>query len=107
LRALFANLHGIEQHLSHNGKPYHEFLRVATMSAGLYLLPAGAIDQQKPHRQDEVYYVIRGHARLKVGEEDWEVSAGSVIFVAAQVEHRFHDIKEELAVMVFFAPAET
>jgi quercetin dioxygenase-like cupin family protein len=41
------------------------------------------------------------------GEEDREVAAGSVIFVAAEVEHRFHDISEELAVLVFFAPAES
>jgi len=41
------------------------------------------------------------------GSEDREVSAGSVIFVAAQVGHRFYDITEELAILVFFAPAET
>ena len=32
---------------------------------------------------------------------------GSVIFVQAGVEHRFHDITEELLVLVFFAPAES
>ena len=51
---------------------------------------------------------MRGRARFKAGSsEDREVSAGSVIFVAAEVVHRFHDIKEELAVLVFFAPAES
>ena len=30
-----------------------------------------------------------------------------MIFVAAEVEHRFYDITEELAVLVFFAPAES
>jgi len=30
-----------------------------------------------------------------------------VLFVAAEVEHRFYDIKEEIAVLVFFAPAES
>jgi hypothetical protein len=35
------------------------------------------------------------------------VQPGSVIFVKAQVEHRFYDIQEELVVLVFFAPAET
>jgi hypothetical protein len=30
-----------------------------------------------------------------------------VLFVAAEVAHRFYDIQEELAVLVFFAPAET
>jgi quercetin dioxygenase-like cupin family protein len=54
-----------------------------------------------------MYYVVRGRGRFKAGEEDREVSAGSVIYVAAEVEHRFYDIAEELAVLVFFAPAET
>jgi quercetin dioxygenase-like cupin family protein len=35
------------------------------------------------------------------------VSAGSLVYVPAQVEHRFYSIEEELTVLVFFAPAET
>ena len=54
-----------------------------------------------------MYYVLRGKARFAAGDEDREISAGSVLFVAAEVEHRFYDIAEELAVLVFFAPAET
>lgn len=88
-------------------KLYHEFLRVPTMSAGLYVLPAGAPDPQSPHREDEMYYVVRGRARMKVGSEDQEIKPGSVIFVEAGVEHRFFDITEELQVLVFFAPAES
>jgi quercetin dioxygenase-like cupin family protein len=77
------------------------------MSAGLYVLAAGATDPQKPHHEDEMYYVIRGKGRFRAGDDDQEVSAGSVLFVAAEVEHRFYDITEELAVLVFFAPAES
>jgi len=77
------------------------------MSAGLYVLAAGATDMQRPHHEDEMYYVVRGRARFKVGGEDREVSTGSVIFVGADIEHHFYDIAEELAVLVFFAPAET
>jgi mannose-6-phosphate isomerase-like protein (cupin superfamily) len=69
-------------------------------------MPAGGTDPQKPHREDEMYYVVRGRAHMRVGNEDSEVSAGSVIFVEAEAEHRFHDIQEELEVLVFFAPAE-
>jgi quercetin dioxygenase-like cupin family protein len=77
------------------------------MSAGLYVLAAGSTDPQRPHHEDEMYYVVRGRARFKAGGEDREVSAGSVIYVAAEVEHHFYDIAEELAVLVFFAPAES
>lgn len=89
------------------GKLYLEFLRVPSMSAGVYVLAAGASDPQKPHQEDEMYYIVRGRAGMKVGPEDQEVGPGSVIFVEAGVEHRFHDIREELTILVFFAPAES
>jgi quercetin dioxygenase-like cupin family protein len=107
VKTAFATLPEIAEQRARSGKPYREFLRVPAMSAGLYVLPAGGTDHQKPHREDEIYYVIRGRARFKAGPEDREVSAGSVIFVAAEVGHRFYDISEELEVLVFFAPAET
>jgi mannose-6-phosphate isomerase-like protein (cupin superfamily) len=87
-------------------KLYFEFLRVPAMSAGVYVLPTGATDPQKPHREDEMYYVVCGRARMQIGSERSEVRAGSVIFVEAETEHRFYDILEELEVLVFFAPAE-
>jgi mannose-6-phosphate isomerase-like protein (cupin superfamily) len=88
------------------GKPYLEFLRVASMSAGLYVLPAGGTDRQIPHREDELYYVIRGRARMRVASEEHAVGEGSTIFVAAEVEHGFFEVEEELVVLVFFSPAE-
>ena len=88
------------------GKLYLEFLRVPAMSAGVYVLPVGGADPQKPHREDEMYYIVRGRARMQIGSESVEVRSGSVIFVEAEAEHRFYDIQEELAVLVFFAPAE-
>ena len=103
----FFKIGEIDQERAKAGKLYREFLRVPAMSAGLYVLPAGATDPQRPHHEDEMYYVIRGRAHFRAGDEDAEVSAGSALFVAAEVEHRFHDITEELAVLVFLAPAET
>jgi mannose-6-phosphate isomerase-like protein (cupin superfamily) len=96
----------LEKQRQQSGKSYLEFLRIPAMSAGVYTLAAGSVDPQKPHKEDEMYYVVRGRARMRVGSKDLAISAGSVIFVAAEVEHRFHDITEELVVLVFFAPAE-
>jgi quercetin dioxygenase-like cupin family protein len=88
------------------GRLYLEFLRVPALSMGLYELPAGGVDPQQPHTEDEVYYVVRGAGQIRVGDEDRAVRAGSVVFVAAGVDHRFHSITEDLAILVFFAPAE-
>jgi mannose-6-phosphate isomerase-like protein (cupin superfamily) len=89
-----------------SGKLYHEFLREPSMSMGIYQLPAGGHDPQQPHTEDEVYYVMSGRASISVGAEIRAVSAGSVVYVEAGVDHRFHDIVEDLTVLVFFAPAE-
>ncbi len=107
MKTFFANLGEIDQQRIRSAKLYREFLRVPTMSAGLYVLAAGATDAQLPHHEDEIYYVLRGKARFKARDEDREVSAGSVLFVAAKVAHRFYDITEELAALVFFAPPES
>ena len=106
-KAGFFTLDEIDGQRSLSGKLYREFLRVPAMSAGLYVLAAGATDPQRPHQEDEMYYVVRGRARFIAAGEDREISAGSVLFVAAEVDHRFYDIQDELAVLVFFAPAES
>ena len=87
-------------------KLFFEFLRVPSLSMGLYHLPAGTTDPQSPHTEDEVYYLVKGKARIKVGNEDHPVQPGSIVFIEKYVEHRFHSIEEDLEVLVFFAPAE-
>jgi len=89
------------------GKRYHEFLRVPAMSAGIYVLSAGATDSQTPHKEDEIYHVVRGNAKMRLGREEREVREADVIFVEAGLEHRFFDIAEELVLLVIFAPAES
>lgn len=76
------------------------------LSVGVYVLPAGGEDTQSPHREDEVYYVVRGRSRFRAGAEDVPVHPGSLLFVRAGVDHRFFDIEEELVLVVFWAPPE-
>ena len=89
-----------------SNKLYLEFLKIPGLSMGLYVLPAGGTDPQSPHTEDEVYYVVSGKAKILVDAENRDVQAGSIIYVAKNVEHHFHSIEEELTVLVFFAPAE-
>ncbi len=89
-----------------SNKLYYEFIRIPALSAGLYSIPAGGVDPQPPHTEDEVYYVVGGRARIEVGSESQEVQAGTVILVQAGIEHHFHTVTEGLTVLVFFAPAE-
>ena len=103
---LFTSLESLAADRLREARRYHEFLRVADLSAGLYHLEVGAEDPQSPHREDEMYLVVRGQARFRAGASDAEVGPGSVLFVPAQVEHRFHSIRSPLDVLVIFGPAE-
>ena len=99
-------LHELEAARAETGRLYHEFISVPDLSGGLYVLEAGATDPQSPHTEDELYVVMSGRANVSVGGEARPVQAGSVVFVGAGVEHRFHDIDERLVLLVMFGPAE-
>ncbi len=85
------------------GRPYREFVRVPALSCGIYTLPAGAKDLQSPHDEDEVYYIVSGRGRARVGGEVRPVGPGTILFVGATSEHSFFEIEEEITLLVFFA----
>ena len=86
---------------------FAEFFRgpTGTLSLTVARWPAGSVDDQQPHTEDEVYYVASGRGTLTIGEEVVAVTPGSVAFVAAGTEHRFGNISEDLEVLVFWSPA--
>ena len=96
----------IEAARAARGALYHEFVRVPDLSAGIYVLEAGATDPQSPHTEDELYYVVAGRGIVSVGDETRPVVPGSLVFVPASAPHRFHDIAERLELLVMFGPAE-
>ena len=59
----------IRKALSGDKVQYQEFLRVPSLSCGVYHLPKGAKDMQTPHDEDEVYFVLEGRANMKVSGE--------------------------------------
>ena len=89
------------------GRAYAEFLRKDALSAGVYSLAAGSVDPQKPHAEDEVYFVLSGRGRFQAGGEDFEVRPGTFLYVPAHEAHCFHTILEDLRLLVLFAPAES
>ena len=100
------NLSSLVAESERGDQRWREFLRVPSLSMGLYRLKAGHADEQQPHSEDEVYVVISGKASFRASGQEQAVALGSVIFVERAVEHRFVDITEDLTVLVFFAPPE-
>jgi mannose-6-phosphate isomerase-like protein (cupin superfamily) len=82
-----------------------QHLSVPDLSVGTYCIPAGGLDDQSPHTEDEIYVVTAGRARVATPDGAAEVGPGSVIFVPAGEEHRFVDVSEDLTLLVVFAPA--
>src|SRR5262245_12780584 len=82
------------------------FLRVPSLSRGLYRLQAGQADEPQPHAEAEVSLVVSGRASFRAGGREQDRRPGSLVFVERAVEHRLVDITEDLTVLVFFAPPE-
>jgi len=92
----------LEQRLAAGDDPYLPFLTTRVLRCGLYRLPAGGTDDQPVHKDDEIYFVIRGRATLRAGDALHPAVPGSTLFVRAGVDHRFVDIEEDLEVLVVF-----
>jgi mannose-6-phosphate isomerase-like protein (cupin superfamily) len=100
-------LHELENRVTEERAPYLEFLRVPSMSLGIYRIAAGKTDLQSPHKQDEVYYVLSGKAKLEVTGKRVDAVPGAILYVEANAPHMFVEIEEDLEALVFFAPAES
>jgi mannose-6-phosphate isomerase-like protein (cupin superfamily) len=93
------------------GTHWVEQLRATDLSVGTYSIPAGGVDNQEPHSEDEIYLVTAGQATFEAGEgksveRRVRVGPGSVLYVPAGQAHRFTRVTADLAAVVVFAPAE-
>jgi len=87
------------------GTDWVEQLRVPDLSVGTYCIPAGGLDDQSPHGEDEIYVVMTGRGRIVTPDRTADVGPGSVIFVPAGEDHKFEGITEDLTLLVVFGPA--
>ncbi len=83
-----------------------EHLRSPHLSVGTYCIAAGGVDDQEPHTEDEIYVVVSGRGSFTGGGASTRVGPGSTLFVPAHEVHRFHDVQEDLTIVVVFAPPE-
>jgi quercetin dioxygenase-like cupin family protein len=56
--------------------------------------PAGGMPKHTNTVEHE-QYVLRGNARIGIGEEEFEVNAGDVVFIPEGVPHWYQNIGEE------------
>lgn len=84
---------------------FHEFLRTPSLSCSVYHVPAGSKEMQSAHVEDELYYVLEGRGRLRVGHDEHRVERGTLLYVKADSEHTFFEVEEDLTVLAFFGAA--
>lgn len=98
---------GLLSQLTPHRRDFAEFFRSPSGSLSMTVSrrPVGVPDDQPPHTEDEVYYVISGRAQLTVGDESSPMTAGSIAFVPAEADHRFVDVSEDLELLILWSPA--
>ncbi len=80
-----------------------EALAHGTMSV-IYFAPRGN-DYQTTHEQDEIYFVIAGSATFNRNGEPIPCEVGDVLFVPAEMPHKFETISDDFATWaVFYGP---
>ena len=89
--------------LEKKGGYFLDFLKIRDLEAGIIVLRPGEKDAQEPHSADELYYVIEGRGKMKLGKTRKSVGEGSIVFVPAGMRHRFYGNSEELVVLYVFA----
>jgi len=62
-------------------------------------------DLQGPHKQDELYFVARGSGWFINGDQRMRFGPNDMLFVPANVPHRFEEFSDDLMVwVVFYGP---
>jgi mannose-6-phosphate isomerase-like protein (cupin superfamily) len=83
-----------------NGAPFAELFRRGSFSVEIF--SPKDVDTQKPHAQDEAYFIVSGMGEFFNGETRHPVAPGDFIFVQAGVVHRFENFSDDLVVWVVF-----
>jgi mannose-6-phosphate isomerase-like protein (cupin superfamily) len=91
---------GLGQLPGSQGERFVELLTHGTLAVEFYA-PRGD-DPQTSHTRDEVYVVAQGFGYFRNGAERHRFASGDVLFVPAEVPHRFEEFSDDLAVWVFF-----
>lgn len=59
-------------------------------------------DTQTPHKQDEIYAIIKGNSTFYRDGERIDCKSGDVLFVPAGMDHRFENFSEDFETWVIF-----
>lgn len=96
-------LQDLASRLEKEGGYFLDFLKIRDLEAGIIVLHPGEKDTQGPHSADELYYIIGGSGFMELGKNKRPVKKDSIIFVPANMHHRFYGNREDLVILYVFA----
>lgn len=83
------------------------FIRGKKLSIGIQLMKKGDEYGEPAHHNGEVYFILKGNARLRIGKKEFKVSQGMAMYVPAKVRHKFYDVRKEFVFLFIFAGLDT
>ena len=64
-------------------------------------------NRSKPHKHkkmEEVYFIVKGNARIKVGDEIFPMEAGDIFSIPKNKYHNIQDVEETIELIVVTNP---
>jgi mannose-6-phosphate isomerase-like protein (cupin superfamily) len=80
--------------------PFTVVMKHGSMSVEYYA--PEKTDMQTPHKQDELYVIIKGDGFFMRNGERVSCKKGDLLFVPAGMEHRFENFSDDFATWVIF-----
>ncbi|ELY57698.1 cupin domain-containing protein [Natronolimnohabitans innermongolicus] len=84
---------------------HREALETESMTVEVGRYPSASAAPKNPHNEDELYYVLSGRGKLRVGDETHDIEGGDLVYVEPEMEHDFFAIEEEITVLIVFGSA--
>ncbi len=84
---------------------HREALETESMTVEVGRYPSTSAAPKNPHNEDELYYVLSGRGKLRVGDETHDIEGGDLVYVEPEMEHDFFAIEEEITVLIVFGSA--
>ncbi|HET9744837.1 MAG TPA: cupin domain-containing protein [Chitinophagaceae bacterium] len=91
---------GLREMLHQGEYPFAVMMKHGTMTIE-YFAPQ-EVDEQTPHKQDEIYVIIKGHGTLYRDGKRISCKKNDVLFVPAGMEHYFENFSDDFATWVIF-----
>ena len=90
----------LKQLLQQSEFPFTVMMKHETMTIE-YFAPQ-EVDTQTPHKQDEIYVIIKGHATFYRDGKRTSCKKNDILFVPAGMEHYFEKFSDDFATWVIF-----